>query len=84
MKVGIALFFAVQIGLSDVFHPELSYDVPFNTLEEYGNVDEIFQAEPRHGCRQTIGEAEAEGLKLIVRLKRMAGCRDGVQSVSML
>ena len=81
MKVGIALLFALQIGLCFGFYPELFYDVPADSLEEYGNVEEYFPAEPRHGCRQPMGEAEADGIKLIVRLKRMAGCRGGVQSV---
>ena len=81
MKVGITLLFVVQIGLSVGFYPELFYDVPFNRLGEYGNVYSYFPAEARHGCRQPIGEAEAGGIKLIARLKRMAGCRDGIQSV---
>ena len=81
MKVGIALLFALQIGLCFGFYPELFYDGPVDSLEEYGNVDEIFQAQPGHGCRKTLGEAEAEEIKLIFRLKRMAGCRGGVQSV---
>ena len=81
MKVGITLLFAVQIVLCVGFYPELYFGVPVDSLEEYGNVDEYFPAEPRHGCRQPIGEAKAEGMKLIVRLKRMAGCRGGVQSL---
>ena len=81
MKVAFTLFFVVQIGLSVGFHPELFYDVPVDSLEEYGNVDAYFPAEARHGCRQPVGEDEAGGVKLIARLKRMARCRDGVQSV---
>jgi hypothetical protein len=81
MQVGTVLFFAVQIGLSVGFYPELFFDGPVDSLEEYGNGNEYFSAEPGHGCRQPMGEAEAGGIKLIVRLKRMAGCRGGVQLV---
>jgi hypothetical protein len=81
MKVGFTLFFAVQIGLSVGFYPELFCDGPFDSLVEYGNLNEYFPKEPRHGCRQPMGEAEAGGMKLIARLKRMTECRGGVQSV---
>ena len=78
MKIGITLIFVVQIGLSVAFYPELFYDGQVDSSGEYGNVAEYFPAEPRHGCRQPMGDAEADGIKLIVRLKKMAGC---IQSV---
>ena len=81
MRTGIILFLILQMELSFGFHPELDHAYPADTLAEsneegyeYNQVENVDE-EPRHGCRPAMSQEEQGGIKLIVRLKRMANCR---------
>ena len=73
----IILFSLAQIGASFGFYPELDFDIPDDSLEELGNI--LQEQRPRSGCKHHMEKAEAGGLKLIVRLKRMIVCTGGIQ-----
>ena len=82
MKIGISsLLFLTHIGFTFGFFPELDFNHPVefhpDSLQEYRN----WLEEQSHGCGQPMGEAEEEGMKLIVRLKRMAACSQGISRV---
>ena len=84
MKTGLALLFLAQIGFSFGFFPELNFELPVEFQQDslqYRNVLENVMEEQRYGCGQPMGEAENEGMKLIVRLKRMAACSQGIPRV---
>ena len=78
MQLSLALLFLSQIGFSVGVFPELIYNHPVvdhqGSLEVYRNVLENLVEKEGQGCGQPMGESEKEGMKLIVRLKRMAEC----------
>ena len=78
MQLSLFIFFVAQIGFSLGVFPELIYNHPDvdhqDSLEGYRNVLENLVEKEGKGCEQPIGESEKEGMKLILRLKRMAGC----------
>ena len=78
MQLSLFLFFLAQIGFSVGIFPELIYNHPDvdhqDSLEVFRNVMENLVENEGQGCGEPMGESEKEGMKLIVRLKRMAGC----------
>ena len=78
MQLSLVLLFFARIRFSVGFFPELIYNhpvhVPQDSLEGYRNVQEHFGEKEGRGCRQPMEESEKEGMKLMVRLKRMAEC----------
>ena len=85
MKTSLTLLFFAQIGFSFGFFLELNYDSPVEDHEErfqeYRYVLENVREEPSYDCGQHMGKVEKGGMKLILRLKRMAGCFRGMSRV---